>query len=519
MMRHHRAVLGFWGPVFRSSSGSTLLWMIGALVVLGSVAAGVAFMSPSASRGKLEQEAAMRAFYNANAGLQFLNSANDAGESANINFSNFTSRMGGTGLVTYTMPDNGTFSYQLGNIQTNGVNGTYQITNLIGTVQDANDKSAYVYSIYGGGKGSSVIKGYTPSDSGGNNNVPSGSYTNKIVFAGSVYNGNYIFTDANFTNGGVIINGSIDYVGGVTSSADGCLHMVGSQIGKIDESSHICANTCLVLDGGNNYYGKIYSQGDITVANGNIYGEIHAGGSVVLTWSSHVHGDIYTNGTLTFNGKAYTGENIDEIPTSILSGVVYFNAGIPDRCKTYSLPEHELYSGGKVYNLTYTPENNWTGEDTIYGSKYLDDHTYKYSSFTTDGGTKLCLDLSGDHKYINIFISEDMELKGTIYVKTVEGENCFQNKNVFTQKNYLKFADSSYASKVYFDVNGISSIKGGSNFFGTLYSKGDIKAGGGSVFIGALYTNETLDSSGGVLIDFVASDYANANWKKGSDGL
>ena len=105
------------------ANGSSLLWAIGALVLLSVVGATVALMSPAALQSKLEQEAGMRAYYNANAGLNYILGEQQAEQLNQTNFSDFLSKMGGSSVVSYDLGAGGKFSYRLGNAVSNGSNG------------------------------------------------------------------------------------------------------------------------------------------------------------------------------------------------------------------------------------------------------------------------------------------------------------------------------------------------------------------------------------------------------------
>jgi hypothetical protein len=44
----------------------------------------------------------------------------------------------------------------------------------------------------------------------------------------------------------------------------------------------------------------------------------------------------------------------------------------------------------------------------------------------------------------------------------------------------LLFLKSEYAERVYVDVRGSATLGGGTNWFGTIYAKGNVLPGGGS---------------------------------------
>ena len=77
----------------------------------------------------------MRAYYNANAGLNYIMGMQQFSQVNGTSFSNFASAMGGGSAVAYNMGSGGNFSFQLGNMVANGTNGTYQVTSLVGGEQ------------------------------------------------------------------------------------------------------------------------------------------------------------------------------------------------------------------------------------------------------------------------------------------------------------------------------------------------------------------------------------------------
>ncbi|MGE4536346.1 MAG: hypothetical protein AB7D37_04640 [Desulfovibrio sp.] len=478
----------------QDQAGATLLWMIGALVVLGAVAAGVALMSPSASRGKLEQEAGMRAYYNANAGLNYILSMHGSAQAENINFTNFISKMGGGGSVTMTLTGNDVFTYELGNTQANGVNGTYQIINLVGSVKDSAGKDAYSYAMYGQGKDSEVEK-YTISQQEDNPLVPTANFAQvKYDFAGTKFTGDAIFSEATF-NGGVTIEGSLTYLG--TGSM--CLELQGNSIGKSDGTSVICSNTCVTLKNINTVYGTIVSQGDITVNRGIIYGDADSGNDIYLSqWNGFIK---------KLSGSMGNAELIGDIdyPGNVEGDITYVTTK-PDKCKSYTLPDHK--------KITPAPDLLDYAEKTFLGTGLSDTTTYDFNNLSTNGGAKTCFDLSAEGTYINIFIAGNLNFNSSIYIRSSESESCFDRSNKITTSNYTdkKFIDA--AKRIYIDVNGSSTFGGdGHAWVGTLFSKGDIKSEGSFVSVGALYSNGSISTSGGSYAYFVRSDYANTYWK------
>lgn len=155
---------GTSGRSLAGQCGATLLYVIGAIVLLGGIAAALAVMSPSTTQSKLEQEAGDRAFYNAQSGLNFIYSMAAAykanGESINAFFNDY----GGNGnLITYNLPGNGSFCYRLAVNSINSIDsnsGTFDISYLMGTV-GSGQTTKYAYLLYGGDRGSKNTIDYT----------------------------------------------------------------------------------------------------------------------------------------------------------------------------------------------------------------------------------------------------------------------------------------------------------------------------------------------------------------------
>jgi len=558
MMRHYRAFVGLLGPVFRSSSGSTLLWMIGALVVLGSVAAGVALMSPSASRGKLEQEAGMRAYYNANAGLQFLNSANDAGESAKLDFSNFTSRMGGTGVVTYTMPDNGTFSYQLGNIQINGVNGTYQITNLYGTVQDKNNNSAYTYVVYGGGKGSSPMTTYTPSGgakSGASKYVLFSEKSKLYVqgaadIIGDVYGASVETSQANI-KGAVISQGNV-VLGFSTVVTKSVCSMGDVSLDQSEVGGSINAAGNVDLKFKSKVKGDIYAGGKVTMAtSATVEGEIHAQQTIATEFSCTVgvkskgNGNVYANGNISLGnttniyGSVYSGDSIFLYWNALIEGVAIGKHVDPGDGSVGSIVETTSYPPNIyptsptscVSENAPTPKDNSeilvNSNDIVLG---YGDKTYgkvnplkpgSYGKLRTNGDNVLTL-TGGVYYFKNIQFDWNTNLyldlsNGDITIFCLDYFNDGTTNDIQISTNgssWVKMADADipYAKQVYLEAHGPITLVWNADWYGTLFSTDSIVFEGGNTIIGSYATVGKSQVEWSANVTFVQSNYAAANW-------
>jgi len=147
-----------WWPT--GNRGSALLYVIGALLALGAVGAGIAVMSPSSMQSKLEQEAGARAYYNAQSGRNFIYAIAKSSSYNNVKVNDFMTRMGNGNSVVYKISNNDQFNFTLSfsNATANSVD--YVISSLIGEVQDSENNTQYSYLLYGGAKGGTVPQQY-----------------------------------------------------------------------------------------------------------------------------------------------------------------------------------------------------------------------------------------------------------------------------------------------------------------------------------------------------------------------
>jgi len=480
MMRYRRAVLGLLGSVFRSSSGSTLLWMIGALVVLGSVAAGVALMSPSASNQVVMDNYKDQAYYASLSGINFAKSLNDASMSNLANKTTFIS-----------LSDNVGYDLSIGS----PVAGAYPVTSLGKVIVN----NVYAANYYIG-----PIE-IVPMSSGGgdipdNPAVPDANYSGaKFSFSGN-YTGDAIVNTAYF-NGGVNISGSIYYM----NDGSKCMEIYGNSVGSTDGSSTICSNTCIKLLGNVTVYGNVVGQGNVRLESGSVYGNVTTGGDAYLApWNGYIYklSSDSDSGDLNYYGTV----NSDGIKN--IAGDIIKLSKKPSQCKGFSLPKH----------LVVTP----TKDDPNYGDTYIfygtdidDTTTYAFPSLTTGGGARTCFDLSGEKKYVNIFVKGGMNFGSSIYIRTSSDSDCFDKSNKLTRSNYNSEKFINAAKKIYIDVNGKAKFSGdGHAWVGTLFVKDGIQTEGTFTSVGALYSNGAIDTNGDTLTYFVKSDFANTNWSK-----
>lgn len=552
-----RLVQGLRGKCSGWSSGSSLLWAIGALVVMGLVGAGIAVMTPSTTQSKLEQEAGMRAYYNANAGLNFVVSMQNVAESENISFSNYISSMGSGGSVSYNVESDGYFTYQLGNIVTSGVNGTYQITNLIGTATNSTGGSAYGYAVFGGGKGNSAVFTYVPVGAGGsatperaakyvlyagNADVVVGGSAN---ITGDIYAKTLDIEQATI-NGDVIVKGKADL---------GYLTVIN---GDLCSSGDISLNQSTVSGTINNFgnivfyynskaYGDVFSSGYVTEAEQTkLYGSLNAGSYVLTSGRADMYQNVYAGGNIdlnksyaTIHGNAYSGAVIKlawgtEITGQAVAVDVQQASGstvgsiretttyppniaptAPTACVSDSTPPlATITTGSKNVSIGWH-ETTYDTSNPLPPGKYKNltisssapitftSGSYYFSSVSLGWGTKINYNITdGD---INIFVKGDAGINATDGIKiSTDGVIWSDIADVATAK----------AAKVYWESHGAGTLEWGMPWFGTLFATTGITLGGkNSPVIGALVTSGNLSNiDWDADIVYVPSNYAIQHW-------
>ncbi|OIO05616.1 MAG: hypothetical protein AUJ49_01005 [Desulfovibrionaceae bacterium CG1_02_65_16] len=468
-------------------SGFSIIYLIISIVIVSIIGAAIAKISASSIMSELQLTQLNDARFLAESGIEYAkgiaayykNQSKPIAEAvAALNENSGVVTVANAGKFAIVATQSGTTSILVtstGYAQTGMAKHQLPLTTII-TYSTASDAST-----------SDALKGIY---SGTSANI-SGNFT-----------GNFA-TAAPILNGGATINGSLIYL----SSSPTCLSISGSvTVGVVGGNDYVCSDSCINISGGTTINGNVYAQGDVNVINGTVNGNIYAGGNVTLaknsnnTWGggATVNGDIYTHGTFS-QPPYYTS----------FKGTVYYNSPVPDKCTSYTLPEHENVSSSTALSV------NWSGPGSnqyiFSGKDDISDHSYAFSSINSSGGTKICFDLSKPNTYINIFDSGDMNIRSTLYVRTSTTTNCFDSVN---QINSINFAQYTAASRVYMDIRGKVYFAGGSNWFGTVYAGDDISFGGGEASIGAFYTNKAFNptNAGGLTSRFVASDYVNKYW-------
>lgn len=359
------------------------------------------------------------------------------------------------------------------------------------------------------------------SEGGGESSGIGGTYAGTAATIAGQVVGDVVST-AVVIKGGSSISGSLTYL-----STSSCLTISGgARVGTAGENNYVCSLTCVNVNGGAIVNGDLNAQGDVKVNSGTVNGNIRSGGSVAVS-TGYVGGDIYAQGSVTITGTVtgdvYSGGNVSLGWGGTVYGDIYCtgtatspggfrgavttgydkaNIALPELCQSYTLPDHRSVASTKPLIIN---------KDTVFqGVSDLGDTSNAYSSISTNGWQRICFDLSTPGTYINIFCRGDMSFNGELYVRTSSSVPCFAAAN---RVSSIDFAGYAEASRVYMDVRGGVTFGGGVSWFGTVYAGGNIQPGGGGCYIGALYTNQLLNPSNQWYTSrYVASDYVKAYW-------
>lgn len=551
-MRGHLAV---------RSSGAVLLWVIAAILVVSGIGAAIALLSPSSMQSKLGQEAGERAYYNAMSGLNFIISSEGVSESGNINYTNFFNAMGNGSMVTYSLPQGGSFAYQLTTVNASGVNGNYIISNLIGYADPVGGASPYAYALYGGSRGTSGNRPYSPSGGGGGgggNPAAMGSYGGDLTTAneqqvtGDVVGDKVVLSNETKVDGNVfaatsakLVNGS-EITGNLCSGGDVDMGNSTKVMGDVVSGGDVVIGANSAYVGGN-----VYAAGKVELKNGAVVvGTINSGSTVDLGSNGATAGCVKSKGDLSLNNAAvvehdaYSGADIDVKWGGTIKGNAYaigditVNAGngkilgsinkyapasqvlapdpAPDICDVPDAPTLSTFTAsGSSRTIAYGATASLSpgdfgvvkgnGSNVIHlssSSKFVKKNpnttVYVMKSLDLAWDTVLNLDLSSG--YIIILVEGDVNLGGKLKIK-VNGK----------AMESLTIDEKKLASKVYLESEGKVDLKTDSQWFGTIVSKGKLTIGNACNIIGAVYSvdNEVKSTNAGSIY-YVASDYMNS---------
>lgn len=530
--------------------GSTLLYVIGALVVLGAIGAGIAVMSPSATQSKLEQEAGERAFYNAQSGLNFIMSMQGYYAANGTTVNNFINAMGGNNtLITYNVPGNGQFSYRLQLNATNGANGTYNVAYLLGRSADSSGNFKYSYLAYGGDRGSSDSYNYN-ANTGGASKYVLASYGSAVNVAGSAVITGDIYGQS-FTSQQTNITGNIISQG--NANLNFSTHVTGNLCAKgdvvLDQSSvtgSVNATGNVTMKFASSVTGSVYAGGYITMAESTtIGGSAHAQNYLTTGFSTNIGTSAYSNNDITFGGTAaqiakdaYAGKSItlnwacsvgnqavacdnvsvvygSSVGSSLISCSYPPNVKptAPSACTVTTSPKVASFTagttnitvgwGGTTYNTANPLAPGKYKKLTLSGASplTLKAGTYYFSSIDIGYGSTLNLDVSGGD--ITIFVT------GAVDVNATGGINVSTDGTTWKS---MTAVDKSYAARVYLEAHSAIGLEWATNWFGTLFSTDSFSFAGDNTIIGSYVSTGSGTLSWAAKVTYVGSNYAAANW-------
>ena len=542
-------------PVRRQdgSRGAALLYVVGALLVLGALGAGIAVMSPSSMQSKLEQEAGMRAYYNAQSGMSFIYSRQAVYEASGNSLTNFLDAMGGNKIQTYYIPGGGQFAYQLSLVDNDAINGNFSIYYLTGAVGDASGNQEYSYLLYGGEKGTSGSIAYSAVNSlqsGGADKVLASygsavSIAGSAVIVGNVYGLSVTAEQASITGdvtsqGDANLNYKTSVTGNLCSGGDATLDQT-TVTGSVNAQGNVYLKYNSIVGGSVYAGGNIIMDGSVTVG-----GSVHAQGYTQLGYADNIAGNAYSNGNINFVGtsavisnNAYSGSTINlSWASSIVKQAV--------ACNPFDVVNGSSV-GSKIISCSYPPNIKPTAPTagTVVSSPTVkvftagttniyipyNTNTYstsnplppgKYNDLTVGGKSPISF-TAGTYYFNSISVAYNsiinLDVSGgdiTIFVTGPVDNNATGGINVSSDgakwKDMTK-VDKMYAAKVYLEAHDTITLEYATNWFGTLFSTKSIMFSGDNIIIGSYATTGTDTLSWANSVTYVCSDYALAHWK------
>ncbi len=288
---------------------------------------------------------------------------------------------------------------------------------------------------------------------GGGNNVGDGD-DGIILSGGGAYTGG---SNAN-TVGDIIFSGNVSVGGG--STVTGSVHSGGN----VTTGS----NATITQD--------IVASGNVQVGGGNaIGGNVLSGGNITTGSNSAITGTAQASGTVSLGGASTAGSVVTGAPAP--TPIAYVPIALPAATAFTAGGANQSTGGGGTLNLLAgTYGGLTTGSNATVN---LSTGVYYFDAFSLGGGTDLNFDLTLGG--ITVYIVGALTTGSNIDVNIVGGG----------------------ASDILFEVHGNTSIGGGNEWFGTIFSPiagRTVTTGSNVTLTGAIYGDIVNIGGGGKLL-------------------
>ncbi len=532
----------------KNETGSSLLFIIISIVVLGVLGAGMVSLFTSSTISVFTPNNSLKARYMAESGIRYAK-----GEMSNASATDLET------VAHKLAHDNNddTKYYKLENEAEKGFN--LEITQI----EESSSYTITSTGFWGTGKAASYIKlsdTWTPTGGSGadpwekdaknvfyggdgmsiagNANVEGSISTAKDFsisgsgkLKGDVNAGEDVsvsgsgIVDGNIVSGGKVnVNGSGQVTGNIDAQGDVIL------TGNVTVAGNITTTGNVVIEGSSKVLGTINAGGSVTIkGTGSVGGNIIAGGNVTITSSGTANGNVDSGGNISvgwggsIKGNATAAGNVSSQESDAIEGSILKNAAsplllVPEDPEEYyestlQLPDTLFTAGetdicgtgtplapGKYGNLV----TSWDCRDIR-----LSPGQYYFKKIDASWNTKLYLDLSEatEEEGIEIFVMGDAVFQSNfeVWVST-DGINYQLSTAV----------DKSLAAHVYLETMGNFNMGSVGQWFGAVYSwETLIVSSGNSSYIGSFYLRDLNELTIGsdVKIVLVPSNYIKHNWE------
>jgi len=530
------------GQVMKSSQrGIALVYIIGAMAALAAIVAGVTVMTPSSTITEVNENRFGQAYYAAYSGFQYLM----YGE--NKVYNNIDTFVNAFNGKSFTLANGDVFNVSL----SKGVSPAYTVNYIIGVSKNSNATNDENY-IMAQNTQRTFYPYTTPTQ------TPTGPSKKVIFAAGSDVNvqGSSHITGDVYVKTLTIQQATIS--GSVVTQGDANLNYATNVTGSLCSKGNVLLDQStvsgLINTDGNvtlNYLSTagsdIFSGGNITTAgNVTVVGEANAQKKVDLGYANAFSKSIKAGSSITFSGNSstianntYSGSTTTVSWGSRVLGVaigktVTVNSGgsVGSKIETTSYPPNiaptapttstctennpktTTFTVGTVDVSSGWAEGKYKTSTPLAPGKYrqltiansepltLKAGSYYFSSINLAYNVTLNLDVSGGD--ILIFVSGKVTEGNLAAIKVSTNGSTWSDMTAIGNSN---------AAKVYLEAHDDISLDWGGEWFGTLFSTGNIALGGDNTIIGAvamLGTNNSYRWDND--ITYVPSNYAMANW-------